>query len=120
MALFSLGYLIFFLAIFNVFLLGDHLSSSASVLSGIIQGSVLDPALYFIYSSCNSNLINHAHYLFYADDLKLIMPLTSVTSHPDLQSDLDSLDKWATQWGMSFDKDKCHFLHFGSNNHRHV
>ena len=86
----------------------DHLSSSTSVLNGVIQDSVLGPALYSIYSSSISNLIYHAHYLFYADDLKLIMPLTSVTSHTHLQSDLDRLDKWAIQWDMSSNKDKCH------------
>ena len=98
----------------------DHLSSFTSVLNFVIQDFVLGPALYSIYSCSISNLINHAYYLFYADDLKLIMPLTSVTSHTDLESDLDRLDKWATQWGVSCNKDKCHVLHFGSNNSRHV
>ena len=93
---------------------------SDSILRGFIKGYVLGPAPYSIYSSSISNLINHAHYLFYADDLKLIWPLTSVTSHTDLQSDLDRLDKWAAQWGMFFSKDNCHALHFGSNNPRHV
>ena len=51
-----------------------------------------------------SKLINHAHYLLYAKNLKLIMPLTSVTSDTDLQSDLDRSDKWAIQWDMSFKK----------------
>ena len=98
---------------------GDHLNSSTSILTGIIQGSVLGPALYSIYSRSFSNLINNAHYLFYDDDIKLIMPLTSVTSHTDLQSDLDCLDKWATQWCMSFNKNVI-VLHFGSNNPEHV
>ena len=29
------------------------------------------------------------------------MPLTSVTSNTDLQFDLDRLDNWVPQWGMS-------------------
>ena len=42
----------------------DHLSSSTSVLSGIIKDSIKDPAFYSIYFSSVSNLINRAHYLF--------------------------------------------------------
>ena len=48
------------------------------------------------------------------------MPLTSVTSHTDLQSNFDRLDKWDTQWGMSFNNNKFHVLHSRSNNPRHV
>ena len=74
-------------------MLGDNLSLSTSVLSGIIQGSDLGPAVYSIYFSIISNLINHGHYLFYANNLKFIKSLTSVTFHTDLQSDLHRLDK---------------------------
>ena len=123
-----LGICGFFLSWLSDFLSGrfqrvsvwDHSSSSISVLGGVFQDSVLGPALYSIYTSSMSNLINHAHYLFYADDLKLIMPLTSVTSLTDLQSDLYRLDKWATQWGIFFNKDKSHVLVLGSNNSKHV
>ena len=48
------------------------------------------------------------------------MPLNSVTSYTDLQSDLDRLDKWATQWAMAFNKDIFYALHLGSNNPRKI
>ena len=54
----------------------------------------------------------HAHYLLYADDLELIMPLTSVTSHTDLQSDLYRLDKWAAHWGKTFSRNKFQVLDY--------
>ena len=37
-----------------------------------------------------------------------------------LQFALDNLHKWLVEWQMLFKLDKCHILHFGSNNLCHA
>jgi hypothetical protein len=96
--------------------IGGHYSDPLPVTSGVVQGSVLGPALFSIYVSSISQCIKHAHYLFYADDLKLILPIQSVDARSALQNDLDRLHQWAKSWGMTFNISKCHVMHFGRNN----
>jgi hypothetical protein len=95
-------------------------SDPVDVTSGVIQGSVAGPQLYSLFTTSIASCVHNAYYLLYADDLKLIQPITSDVSHKTLQADLHRLDQWATTWGMSFNKAKCHVLHLGDNNPKHT
>jgi len=91
-------------------------SQPTSVTSGVIQGSVLGPSLFNIYISSISSCIRNAYHKLYADDLKLMMPISSPTSCDALQDDLDRLERWSLTWGMTYNYAKCKVLHWGKNN----
>ncbi|ELU11821.1 hypothetical protein CAPTEDRAFT_95443 [Capitella teleta] len=46
----------------------------------------------------------------FADDCKLFMPINSNRDSVLLQSDLNELLKWSTNWGMAFNPSKCKVL----------
>ena len=62
--------------------------------------------------------VNTALFKF-ADDTKGIRRIDSPSDCAKLQDDLDNLSKWATQWQMLFNVDKCHILHLGRHNPLH-
>ena len=97
----------------------DLYSPPTSVESGVIQGSVLGPTLFSSFISSIASCILYSYHLFYADDLKIIHPITSPASHAELQCDLDRLAAWSITWGISFNKAKCQVLHLGLHNPQH-
>ena len=95
-------------------------SSTAPVLSGVPQGSVLGPALFLIFVADASTMIRNFISL-YADDTKLfsyIMEANAANIHTSasLQEDLNILAVWCDQMQMSYNIDKCHSLHLGNHN----
>lgn len=85
------------------------------VTSGVPQGSVLGPLLFLIYINDLDTNINSIISKF-ADDTKIMLPVTNQNEANVLQQDLDMLINWAEKWMMSFNKDKCKILHLGRNN----
>ena len=98
------------------------ISTSAPVLSGVPQGSVLGPALFLIYVTNISDHIKNFTSLF-ADDTKLFSYLleTENTEHSTvtLQEDINTLSTWSEVMQMSFNLSKCHIMHLGQNNPHH-
>ena len=94
---------------------GKKLSSSADVLSGIPQGSILGPVLFTIFINDIADNINSFCRIF-ADDTKIFnITKNSIT----LQEDLAKLQEWSFKWGLHFNVNKCHVLHIGYNNPRY-
>lgn len=90
-------------------------SSWSDVTSGVPQGSVLGPLLFLIYiNDLDDNI--QAIISKFADDTKIMFPVTNQEDANVLQQDLDRLIEWAEKWMMSFNKDKCKVLHLGSRN----
>ena len=90
-------------------------SSERPVTSGVPQGSVLGPVLFLIYINDLPDNITSKCKIF-ADDTKLYRVSDEEEDRRTLQEDLTKLDRWAEEWQMEFNVDKCAVLHQGKNN----
>ena len=70
-----------------------EISNWKSVLSGVPQGSVLDPILFLIYINNLEDDISSKVFKF-ADDTQVFRKVTNDTDKQRLQDDLDKLVKW--------------------------
>jgi hypothetical protein len=84
--------------------IGSTRSSTASVPSGVIQGSVLNDL---------PEVIKSAKALLYADDLKLIHASNCTADVTCLQSDIDAVLHWSEQWLLPLNVSKLQHLHIG-------
>ena len=83
--------------------------------SGVPQSSVLGPFLFLIFI----NDIDHAiasKLLKFADDTKLVGPVSSTDDINKLRNDLSNLFNWSEDWLMLFNVEKCKVMHLGKNN----
>ena len=87
-------------------------SSTAPVLSGIPQGSVLGPTLFVIYINDLLKDIKSEGLLF-ADGTKIFNQIKTVDDALTLQADIDLLERWSKMWLLKFHPDKCHVLTVG-------
>ena len=96
-------------------------STTAPVLSGVPQGSILGPVLFLIFVADSSSITRNFISL-YADDTKLFSYLLDVAAAEDrftpisIQTDLNILANWCDAMQMSYNIDKCHILHLGKHN----
>jgi hypothetical protein len=95
------------------------MSRSVEPTSGVPQGSVLGPTLFKIFVNDLPNEVG-LECLLYADDLKLWISATSDATVEVLQSALDALHLWSTQWLLPINHEKCCVLPVGSTQPRGV
>lgn len=92
---------------------GSAESDSASVSSGVPQGTVLGPVLFSLFINDLLSLPFENIVLAFADDLKLF------GSDPDsLQRDLDRIQQWCADNLMLLNVSKCNVLYLGKRNAR--
>jgi len=84
-------------------------SSWLPVLSGIPQGTVLNPLLFLIYINDIVLGIDSDICLF-ADDCILYREIRNSCDSASLQSDINKLHRWSYKWQMSFSVSKCCIL----------
>ena len=82
-------------------------SDWAPVLSGVPQGTVLDPLLFSLYINDISSDIESEIRLF-ADDC--VCEIKDEEDTMKLQRDIDRLGSWARKWGMRFQPVKCNMM----------
>ena len=92
----------------NVVLDGEQ-SGACPVLSGVPQGSVLGPCLFFMYINDMPDSIKSNIRLF-ADDTIMYLTITNHSDCQALQSDLTTLESWESEWLMAFNPEKCEVI----------
>ena len=85
-------------------------SSTLPVVSGVPQGSILGPFLFLIYINDLSSSMKYSKTFLFADDTKCFRPIRSPQDHILLQSDLDVLSLWSTNWKLMFNETKCSIM----------
>ena len=95
--------------------LNGHNSDWARGLSGVPQGSVLDPLLFIMYINDLDDVVKSGISKF-ADNTKIFQTISPESSRNTLQDDLHFLQEWSNKWQMKFNEEKCSVVHFGKTN----
>ena len=82
-----------------------HFSSTAPVTSGVPHGTVLGQLLFLVYINDLPSKVSSKDRLF-ADDCLLYRTFTTLADACQLQSDLENLQQWESDWQMHFNPDK--------------
>ncbi|KHN89022.1 putative RNA-directed DNA polymerase from transposon BS [Toxocara canis] len=90
---------------------GNALSSSRFVLSGVPEGSILGPLLFLLYvNDLPKSLLSCCK--LYADDVKIYRPITDPQfDYNVLRQDMISLEQWSQLWQLDISPEKCFVLH---------
>ena len=91
-------------------------STPVEVISGVPQGSVLGPTLFLIFINDLVDCIKHSKVLLFADDLKIY---NTHENNALLQSDLDRLCSWSSNWQLPISVSKSYVLYLGKLNPKH-
>ena len=96
---------------------GRSFSSYNNVISGVPQGSVLGPLLFLLYINDIVDVFGSGLKVkLYADDVKIYIHISDVTTAACLQAGLDKLCEWADVWQLNLSINKCSVFHIGSYN----
>ncbi len=89
--------------------------------SSVVQGSVLGPLSFLMYmNDLECGISKTSTVSKFADDTKLVHPVSTDKDIQDMQQDIDHLQKWAEDWQMRYNADKCGVMHLGYHNIRHI
>ena len=89
---------------------GTH-SNWKKVQSGVPQGATLGPLKFLLYVNDLPDVLSKGTQCgIFADDTKILRPITTNQDIHLLQQDIDSLFDWSKLWGLQFNIDKCMVL----------
>ena len=86
------------------------MSSVADVDSGVPQGTLMGPLLFLAFINDLPSVVSSPVKLF-ADDCLIYKTIESPRDTITLQEDLNALEKWESDWQMSFHPEKCTTIH---------
>ena len=71
-------------------------------------------------TSTGLQYVRHSLILLFADDTKCLSPISSILDCQLLQSDLDQLSTWSSDWSLLFNESKCSLISFTSGSSRNA
>jgi hypothetical protein len=74
--------------------IGDAVSEDIKVTSGVPQGSHLGPFCFIWFVNRISEIFDYVRVLFYADNMKLFLPVNGIQDCLKIQSNLNKLSEW--------------------------
>jgi hypothetical protein len=86
--------------------IGDAVSKDIRVKSGVPQESHLGPLCFIWFVNRISVIFDYVCVLFYADDMKLFLPVRTFQDCMKIQSDLNKLSQWCERNSLFFNVDK--------------
>ena len=90
-------------------------SNAMPVLSGLGQGTCLEPLAFILYiNDLASVLDDKVQFAKFAGDLKIWREVKSDVDQEYLQNCLDSIAEWAANWQMDILVEKCFVMKIGS------
>ena len=87
--------------------IGSCVSKEIKVTSGVPQGSHIGPLCFIWFVNDIAQIFKHVRVLFYADDMKLYLPVENSQDCLKIQSDLDRLTKWCEENSLPLNVNKC-------------
>ncbi len=85
-------------------------SPPTKVISGVPQGTILGPILFLLYINDMPDYIHSCKLKLFADDAKLYKTITCINDNIHLQTELDALGAWTSDWLLKFNPAKCSVL----------
>ena len=95
-----------------------RLSEPQPVISGVPQGSVLGPLLFLILLGDIDQEVNHCTVSSFADDTRILGPVSNQEDMENIQADLNSVYNWSKNNNMTFNDDKFECLRYGKQPNR--
>ncbi|MGL5622948.1 RNA-directed DNA polymerase, partial [Cetobacterium sp.] len=86
---------------------GDSLSNTSIITSGVPQGSVLGPLLFLLFINDLANQLQNSAFIF-ADDVKI--------AGEELKKDIEVVKRWSLEWDLPLNHEKCQILGIDKEN----
>jgi hypothetical protein len=87
------------------------------VTSGVPQGSHLGPLCFIWFVNRISKIFDYVRVFFYADDLKLFLPVSGFQDCLKIQSYLNKLSEWCDRNSLLLNVGKCKTITFARSRH---
>ena len=94
--------------------INNSFSDPLPVTSGVPQGSILGPLLFFVYINNMPHYINHSLLYTFADDTKFCQHINFTSDCNLLQKDINDICKWSVDSELLFHVEKTFLLRFHS------
>ncbi len=92
---------------------GVVLSEEAHRISGVPQGSVLDPLLFLLYVNDLPGYLRTVTCKLFTDDAKIYCIFDNGSSNSALSTALEQLELWAATWQLKIAYEKCSVMNIG-------